>query len=306
MKRETQIGFIGTGTIGKPIALRLVAEYPNLTVFDLDTNATSDLLEQGAKRAASVAEIARGCEIVFASLPGPAQIEAVMLGEDGLLANTRNISTIVDLSTNALKLNRELSKQAASQNIHYLDAPVSGGKVAAEKGTLSVMVGGDKSAFAAVSPLLESFGNHINYMGPSGAGTLTKLINNQIFLSASVLVQEGFVMGAKAGMDPNDLLNVLNASSAAPMVERASLVLSKNFDMDIFALEIAAKDVAVALESANELGASMPLTKAASDVYTQALDLGLAKKDFFATVKVLEQAANVEVPPLNVAKGKRT
>ena len=132
-------------------------------------------------------------------------------------------------------------------------------------------------------------------MGAAGAGTLSKLINSQIFLAASVLVQEGFVMGVKAGMDPSAVLEVLEVSSAASVPGRASLFLSRKFAQDIFSLAIVAKDIDVALASAD---AQMPMTAAAAGGYQRALEQGLGAQDFYATVKVLEAAAGVSVPPL--------
>jgi 3-hydroxyisobutyrate dehydrogenase-like beta-hydroxyacid dehydrogenase len=294
----TDIGFIGTGTIGGPMASRLIACGHQLCVFDLDPAATQPQQAQGARRAASVAEIAQTCETVFLSLPGPPQISEVVQGTAGLLAHAGKLTTIVDLSTNAIELNRQLAALAAEKQIHYLDAPVSGGKVAARDGTLAVMVGGDPAAYEVVRPLIECIGQHVFYLGPSGAGTLTKLVNNQIFLCASVLIQEGFVMGAKAGMDPSAILKVLKVSSAGSLLARAPLVLSRKFDMDIFRLSIAAKDIEVALASADAVGAAMPMTRAASDIYQQALAKGLGAADFFATVKVLEALAGIELPSL--------
>lgn len=221
-----------------------------------------------------------------------------MLGETGLLANANGLSVIVDLSTNSLALSRELAKTAAAQDIHYLDAPVSGGKVAARDGTLAVMVGGARIAFDRAQPLIACFGKHIFYLGEAGAGTLTKLVNNQIFLSASVLIQEGFVLGAKAGMDPNTLLEVLKVSSAGPLLARANLVLGRNFNLDLFALGIAAKDVELALATAQALGVAMPATEGAFRVYEDARAQGLSRQDFYATVKVLERSAQTELPPL--------
>ena len=292
------IGFIGTGTIGAPMAMRLLDAGHGLRVFDLSADATRPHEDKGALRAASLREIAEQCAVVFLSLPGPQQIEAVMRGEGGLLAHGRPACTIIDLSTNAIALNRQLAEQASSQGMHYLDAPVSGGKVGALAGKLAVMVGGDRAAFDAVRHLIECFGENIFYMGAAGAGTLTKLVNNQIFLAASVLVQEGFVMGVKAGMDPSAVLEVLKVSSAASVLGRASLFLSRKFEQDIFSLAIAAKDIDVALASAQALGAEMPMTTAAAGVYQRALAAGLGAQDFFATVKVLEAAAGVTVPPL--------
>jgi len=296
------IGFIGAGTIGGPIALKLLERQHPMMAFDIDSNALVALTEKGAQVAATVADLGRACSIVFLSLPGPPQIEQVVLGDDGLIEHLHAPATIIDLSTNSVSLNREIALAAETKGIRYLDAPVSGGKVAAQKGTLSVMVGGDEAAFNEVRPLIESFGEHIFHMGGSGSGTLTKLINNQIFLCASVLIQEGFVMGAKAGMDPSALLEVLKESSAGSLLARAPLLLSGRYDLDVFALSIATKDIGVALESAQTVGARMPLTEAAHGVYTEALAQGLGKEDFFATAKVLEAAAGIQLPPLKKAK----
>lgn len=294
----TDIGFVGTGTIGAPMAMRLLDGGHRLRVFDLSTQATRPHEDKGALRAASLREVADHCAVIFLSLPGPKQIETVMLGAGGLLAHGRPASTIIDLSTNAIALNRQLASQASRQGLHYLDAPVSGGRVGAIAGKLAVMVGGDRAAFEAVRHLIACFGENIFYMGAAGAGTLTKLVNNQIFLAASVLVQEGFVMGVKAGMDPSAVLEVLKVSSAASVLGRASLFLSRKFEQDIFSLAIAAKDIDVALASAQDLGVEMPMTTAAAGVYQRALAAGLGAEDFYATVKVLEGTAGVTVPPL--------
>lgn len=292
------IGFIGTGTIGAPMALQLCKNEQPMLVYDIDPNATAVHAKHGAEVAKSVEEVARRCDVVFLSLPGPKQIEAVVLGDLGLLKSAVALKTIVDLSTNSVSLNRQIAAAATEHEINYLDAPVSGGKVAAENGTLAVMVGGDESAFTLVRPLIEFFGENIFHLGPAGAGTLTKLINNQIFLCASVLIQEGFVMGAKAGMDPSALLEVLKVSSAGPLMARAPLVLSRKFDLDVFALSIAAKDVALAVESAEAVGAAMPMTTAANQVYSDAVAAGLGAEDFFATIKVLEAQAQTALPAL--------
>lgn len=292
------IGFIGTGTIGGPMAMRILEQQHGLSVFDTNADALLPLIERGATKETDVAAIAASCSTVFLSLPGPAQIESVVLGAGGLLENLQPQSTIVDLSTNSVSLNRKVAKLTAAKEIHYLDAPVSGGKRAAIKGTLAVMIGGDETAFNRARPFIECFGDKLFYMGPSGSGTLTKLVNNQIFLSTSVLIQEGFVMGVKAGMDPSALLEVIKASSAGPLMANAPLVLSQKFDLDVFSLAIAAKDVGVALESADDLGAAMPMTKAAHGVYRDALAAGLGNEDFFATSKVLAATAGVEMPAL--------
>ncbi|MBK6660256.1 MAG: NAD(P)-dependent oxidoreductase [Proteobacteria bacterium] len=291
-------GFIGTGTIGAPMAMRLVEAGHDLTVFDLDAEATRALEDKGARRAASVAALAADCTTIFLSLPGPRHIEQVMLGADGVLAHARAGTIVVDLSTNAIALNRRIAEAARARDMQYLDAPVSGGRAGAMAGKLAVMVGGDREAFEAVREFIACFGENIFHLGEAGAGTLTKLINNQIFLAASVLVQEGFVMGAKAGMDPATLLEVLKVSSAGSVVGRAGLFLSRKFDAGLFALAIAGKDIDVALASAEDLGVEMPMTAAASGVYHDALTQGFGGEDFYATLKVLEGRAGVSVPVL--------
>jgi 3-hydroxyisobutyrate dehydrogenase-like beta-hydroxyacid dehydrogenase len=294
-------GFIGTGTIGAPIAAHLITDPGALRIFDTNEDAMQALVDQGAKRASSVRELAAECSTVFLSLPGPVQIEDVVLGNGGLLAHKGALTTIVDLSTNSIALNREISARAQAVRVHYLDAPVSGGKAGARDGSLAIMVGGDETAFTRVRPLLERFGSNIFYLGPAGSGTMAKLINNQLFLAASVLVQEGFVMGAKAGMDPNTLSEVLKASSAAALMRIAPMALSRKFDLGVFALSIAAKDIAIATESADALGAEVPLAKAASAIYERAIADGYGQEDFYATLKVFETSADVVTPPLEKA-----
>ncbi|MGE0484995.1 MAG: NAD(P)-dependent oxidoreductase [Gammaproteobacteria bacterium] len=294
----TTLGFVGTGTIGAPMAGRLLAAGHALEVLDANPAACAALCDAGATLAVSLPALAARCATVFLSLPGPAAIEAVMLGDDGLLAQPGALTTIVDLSTNALDLNRRLAEEAAARGVAYLDAPVSGGKAAAAAGKLAVMVGGDAAAFERVRPLLDCFAAHVFHLGPAGAGTLAKLVNNQIFLAASVLVQEGFVLGAKAGMDANVLREVLEVSSAGPYLARAELVLSHRYDRDLFALGIAAKDIRLALDSAAAVGAEMPLTAAAQQVYARALELGDARDDFHATLRALEDAAQTTVASL--------
>jgi len=293
-----ETGFIGTGTIGSPMAMRLIDGGHRLQVFDVNPEACRPHEDRGAQRADSVAALAARCATVLLSLPGPKQIEQVMLADDGVLAHAAPGTVIVDLSTNAIALNRRIARAAAARDMQYLDAPVSGGRAGAMAGKLAVMVGGDRAAFEAVRELIACFGENIFYLGESGAGTLTKLINNQIFLAASVLVQEGFVLGAKAGMDPATVLDVLKVSSAGSVVGRAGLFLSRKFDADLFALSIASKDIDVALASAQDLDVEMPMTSAAAAVYHRALEQGLGAEDFYATIKVLEGSAGVSVPVL--------
>jgi 3-hydroxyisobutyrate dehydrogenase-like beta-hydroxyacid dehydrogenase len=182
--------------------------------------------------------------------------------------------------------------------VHYLDAPVSGGAMGAAQGTLTVMASGDAGAFARVEPLFAAFAKHVFHLGAPGAGTLVKLINNAIFLCAGLLAQEGFVLGARAGLEPRRLLEILKLSSAGIYSGLVETTLARDFERAFFSLSLAEKDVALALESARSLAVPMPVTSAAHQTYLRALAQGLGGQVFFATLQAIERAAGVEVPAL--------
>jgi 3-hydroxyisobutyrate dehydrogenase-like beta-hydroxyacid dehydrogenase len=300
-----RVGFVGLGNMGRPIASHVLAAGHALAVWDVAPGAVDALAQAGASAATDLGVLAAASDVVFLSLPGPPEVDAVVVGERGLLGTLASGAVVVDLSTNSVAGARRLAGAAAERGVSFLDAPVSGGKAGAEAGTLSTMVGGAPEAFEAVRPLLDCFAAKVFHVGPAGAGALAKLVNNQIFLCASVLVQEGFVLGARAGMDPADLLEILKASSAASVVGAAPMFLRRAFDDVTFKLSIAEKDVAVALDSADELGVSMPTTAAALGVYRDAIDRGLADKVFTATLLALEARAGVEVPVLRRREAPR-
>jgi 3-hydroxyisobutyrate dehydrogenase-like beta-hydroxyacid dehydrogenase len=290
-----KLGFIGTGTMGNPIAARLIAAGHELVVSDASRAATRDLEERGARYAASARAVAQECAVVFTSLPGPVQVRAVVEGPDGLLAAQRPDLVHVDLSTSSFDAVQSLCAVEAAASVVLIDAPVSGGAHGAGQGTLAVMASGDRAAYDAVRPLFDAFASNVFYLGASGRGTIAKLVNNLIFLAGALVVQEGFVLAAKAGLGASELLPIVNASSARLYAGMAPLFVGRNFEMALFKLGIAEKDVALALESARELAAPLPLAEAAALTYRRAVDEGRADQVFFATLATLERAAGVEV-----------
>jgi 3-hydroxyisobutyrate dehydrogenase-like beta-hydroxyacid dehydrogenase len=288
------VGFIGTGVIGTPMATRVLAAGRDLVVHDARPDAAESVIQAGATWASTPAEVAHQCPIVLLSLPGPAEVEEVVAGTDGVLAGARAGTVVVDLSTNSVATVRRLHQRCAADGVHYVDAPVSGGAVGAANGTLAIMASGDAEAIARAEPVLETFGR-VAKLGASGSGTIVKLVNNQIFLCASVVVQEAAVLAAKAGFDGDELLEILKVSSAAPYVGYAPLVLGHRYDTGVFALALAEKDVALALESARALGVSMPVAAAAHQTYLRALTAGLGRADFVATMQVVEADAGITV-----------
>lgn len=292
-----KLGFIGTGNIGNPMARTLQRADFDLTVCDLLHEAAQNLVDAGAHFAATPREVAERADIVLTSLPAPPQLDAVLSGPDGLLEGARAGLVHIDLSTMSLPAARAAREREAAVGAHFIDAPVSGGKWAAEKGELTLMVSGERSAFEAVEPVLETLGKNVFYLGEeAGTGTLFKLINNQIFLCAGQLCQEGLVLGAKAGLDLDRLLEVLKVSSAGMFCGLAGITMARSWEESSYDLALAEKDVRLALESAQDLGVPMPATAASHQTYADALADGLGEKFFIATLAALEERAGAKVP----------
>ena len=293
-----QVGFIGTGTMGHPMAANVVAAGHAVRVHDVVPGATDRLVRLGALDTPSPAAAASGADVVLLSLPGPAEVRTAVLGTDGVLTADPLPRMVVDLSTNSPGTVAELAEQCTRRGVTFVDAPVSGGVARAETGTVAVLVGGDPESFEAIHPILTAIGREILHVGPCGAGTVAKIVNNQLFLAGAVAVQEAYVLGAALGMSPTDLHQVVAASSAAPYAKLAPLLLGRAFDDVIFRLDIAAKDLHLAVASADEAGVDVPLTRAAADVYAAAVDHGDARLVFHATLRELERRADIELPPL--------
>jgi 3-hydroxyisobutyrate dehydrogenase-like beta-hydroxyacid dehydrogenase len=226
-------------------------------------------------------------------------VEAVACGQGGLLSGFRPGDVHVDLTTGSFARARWLAEQEAAAGVSYLDAPVSGGRVGVEQGSLSVMASGPRPALDRVRPVLEAFAGHIFYLGDqTGTGTLAKLVNNAIVLCSGLVTQEALALAAKAGLDAGTLLEVLESSSSAIYLGMARLTLAREFDDAFFTLALAEKDVSLALQSAADLKVEMGVTSAAHALYRRALEAGLGDKVFFATLKVVEEAAGTRVPRL--------
>ncbi len=287
------VGFVGTGTMGAPIAGHLVAAGHDVRVYDRSPEAMARVA--GASPAGSAAAAAAGAACVFLSLPGPPEVSEAV---EGVLVADPLPTRIVDLSTNSPDVVRRLHERCAAAGVRFVDAPVSGGRIKAESGELAVLVGGDDVDVAAVEPLLQPFAAQVFHVGPPGTGTVAKLVNNQLFLAAAVLVQEAYVLGAAAGLEPSKLHRIMRASSAAPYATLAPLLLGRDFDDVIFRLDIATKDLTLAVETATTQGVTVPVSEAALDVYRAALEAGLGSKAFHATLTEIERRAGIELPAL--------
>jgi 3-hydroxyisobutyrate dehydrogenase-like beta-hydroxyacid dehydrogenase len=268
------VGFIGTGNIGAPMATNLVRAGFELRVFDLDPARIETLVELGAEPGGSVLEIAETCPTIVTSLPGPPEVEQVLLGDGGVLEGAREGTIHVDLSTNLPSVVQRLAAAAAERGVVFLDAPVSGGVPRAREGTLAVMVGGDAAAFETCRPLFEAIGDHVFHMGESGRGSLVKLVNNMVALSARQIMVEGLALARSAGLDPKRAHEVMSVSSAGRYVGGAQRLLDGEFDSPTFTLRLARKDLGLAMQVARDSGLPTPLLAAAHDNLSRALGAG--------------------------------
>ena len=292
-----KIGFIGVGNMGGPMCRNIIKKTNHtVTVFDLDPASVKACTDLGATAGKSVAEIAAGTEVIMTSLPMPKDVEAVALGAGGILENARPGTIYFDLSTNALTNVRAIAAKLKEKGITMLDAPVSGGVVGAEAGTIAIMVGGDKAVFDQHLPMLQSFGANVLHMGELGTGTIAKLVNNMMAFCNMAAAAEGMMLGSMAGIDPDKLRQVISNSSGNSSAYRlfSDRVTKGNFKAS-FALDLAYKDMHLALELADQLSSPTPLAAQTHNLMRLARGMGLGSSDTASMMRVYETALKREV-----------
>jgi 3-hydroxyisobutyrate dehydrogenase-like beta-hydroxyacid dehydrogenase len=293
------VGFIGLGNMGSGMAGNIQkADYP-LVVYDIRCATASSLVEQGARLATSAAEVARLSDVTFTSLPGPAEVEAVALGPQGILEGIRPGGIYVDLSTSRPTLIRQIEPRFRDQGAHVLDAPVSGGKSGAATRNLAVMVGGERAIYERIKPILDAFGDKVFYAGSIGAGSVCKLVHNMIGHGIRQAIAEGLTLGVKAGVDAETLWECVRRGSTGRMrtlhegIPRT--VFRGEFDAAGFALALARKDIALATELGREFNVPMPMANLAEQIAIEGLNRGWEEKDSSVTFLLQEEAAGVQV-----------
>src|SRR5258706_3682240 len=201
-----RIGFIGLGNMGGPMALNLLKAGHTLSVHDIQRDRADAHVAGGARFAASAADVAESSELIFTSLPGPKEVEAVALGENGLLGRIASNAVYADLSTNSPTVIRRIHASFAQRGVAMLDAPVSGGIAGARAATLSLMVGGDEAVYRKIKPALDAIGDKVTYIGAIGSGSVAKLVHNMIVFGSVQLLAEAFTMGVRAGVPAEALV----------------------------------------------------------------------------------------------------
>lgn len=293
-----KVGFIGLGRMGQGMARNLAKSGVPLLVYDLSQDAVQTLTAVGAQAASNVAELARQVDVLFTSLPGPVQIEEVILGPQGVMAHMRPGLVLFDLSTNSLSLCRRIHGAFLERGAHMLDAPVSGGPAGAASGELALWVGGDKTVFEQHLALLRAIGNQPSHVGVIGAGTVAKLAHNLLGYMFLESMAEVFSLAVKAGMDPLDLWEAMRlglVGRGSPMNMLVNQFLPGKYEPPAFALKLAHKDVSLATAMAKELGVPMRLANLTLEEMTEALARGLGDQDSRAYMKLQLERAGVSI-----------
>ncbi len=289
-------GFIGLGTMGGPMAANLQKSGTPLIVHDLHRQAAGRVEAAGATWAATPREVAAGAEVVFTSLPAPADVAAVADGADGLLAGLRPGAVWFDLSTNSLAVIRALHARCAAAGVALLDAPVSGGPKGANSGRLAIWVGGDRAAFDAHRAALDAIGDRARYIGAIGAGTIAKLTHNAAGAAINQVLAEVFTMGVKAGVEPLALWEAIRqgATGRNRVFDRmGDHFLTGSYDPPEFAFRLIHKDVSLAAELGREVGVPMRMVNLALAEMTETLSRGWGGRDSRVSMKLQEERSGI-------------
>ena len=293
-----KVGFIGLGTMGASMAYNCLQGGNEMVVHDIRRESATQHLEAGATWADSPREVAETSEIVFTSLPGPTEVEAVGLGEDGILEGMSEGKVYFDLSTSTPTLIRRIHEQAAARGIQVLDAPVSGGPRGAASRNLAIWVGGDKEVFDRCQPVLDSIGDKAYYVGPIGCGAIAKLVHNCTGYIVQAALAEVFTMGVKAGVEPLALWQAVRKGAQGrrgTFEGLAEHLLPGKFDPPDFALRLARKDVDLALSVGREYDVPMRLAQLTLQEMTEALNRGWGHRDSRVAMLLQEERSGVEV-----------
>jgi 3-hydroxyisobutyrate dehydrogenase len=293
-----QVGFIGIGTMGAGMALNVRRAGHDLLVHDLRRECAQPHEAAGARWAASIGEIGRSCDVVFTSLPGPQEVEAAALGDDGLLATLLPGSAWFDLSTNSPALLRRLGPMFADKGVQFLDAPVSGGPAGARSGKLALYVGGDPATFERYASLLRAIGDQAMYVGPLAAGTIAKLSHNCASFRIRMVIAEVFSLGVKAGVEPLALWHAMRQGATGRRRTFDGVgeqFLLNRYQPAAFALRLAHKDLMLALELAHASEVPMPMAEQAMRDFTAALERGWGEDDSRSPMRLQLERAGVSI-----------
>ena len=293
-----KVGFIGLGTMGAGMAANLRKAGYELVVYDIRKDSAQPLLAAGASWVDTVAELGQVSDVVFTSLPGPKEMQALGVGEGGLLGSMRQGTTWFDLTTNSPTTVRDVARRFQEKGIALLDAPVSGGPSGARSGKLALYIGGDRAVFDKHKELLDAIGDRVMYVGDVGAGNTAKLVHNLISLVTRMGIAEGMSLGVKAGLDPVELWNAVRQGAigrARTLDLVAEQYLQSSYDPPSFALRLALKDFNLARDLAREFEVPMKQAEVAYQDYVAAMERGWSELDSRSPMMLQNERAGVTI-----------
>jgi 2-hydroxy-3-oxopropionate reductase len=290
------IGFIGLGIMGKPMAKNLLKAGYQLIVYDINTEPVKELIKAGAREGKSSQDVASQSEVIITMLPNSPEVKEVVLGEKGVIYGVRSGTVLIDMSSITPLTSKELSEKLQRKGVAMLDAPVSGGEPKAIDGTLAIMVGGPQETFDKTKDILNVMGASVTRVGEIGSGNITKLANQIIVALNIAAMGEAMVLATKAGVDPEKVYQAIRGGLAGSTVLDAKmpLVLDGNFKPG-FRIELHMKDMMNALDTAREMGVPVFLSSQVMEIMKSLKADGKAKDDHGGIIQFYEKLAKVEV-----------
>jgi len=292
------IGFIGLGAMGKPMALNLIKKGFALWVYDIVQEKMKPLIAQGAGACGSSREVAEGCPIIITILPAPPDVRRAVLGKEGVIEGIKPGAILIEMSTIDPITSREVAQALAAKGARMLDAPVARGVPAAEAGTLSIFVGGDKKVYEECQEILKAMGTDIFHVGEVGCGHVVKMVNNLILAGTITVLSESLVLGVKAGVKPDLLYEALCEGSAGSFALKNQIgqsVMKGVFEEGRFPVDYMIKDLGLAMETGKSLHVPLPFGALAMQVYESARAAGKGKKYYPVVITQWEELTGVKV-----------
>jgi 2-hydroxy-3-oxopropionate reductase len=291
--KNEKIGFIGLGIMGKPMVRNLLKTGYSPIVYNRSQDSIDEMTAEGATAANSAKEVAEKSDVVITMLPDTPDVEAVVLGENGVLAGARKELLLIDMSSISPVVTREIASEAEKKGVKMLDAPVSGGDKGAIAGTLSIMVGGEAEDFTRARPIFEAMGKTIVHCGPVGSGQIVKACNQIVVALVIEAVSEALVLGSKAGVKAEIILQVLSGGLAQTRVMdlRGPTMIEHNFAPG-FKARLHRKDLNIILQTAREYGVALPVSEIVEQMFTNLVEHGKGDLDHSALLTVIEELSN--------------
>lgn len=291
-----KLGFVGLGRMGRPMVENLLKKGFEVTVHNRSRAVVDELAKQGARAAGSPREVVEAADMVLTALPTVETVEELYFGVDGLVASANSGQVLIDHSTVGPETTRRIYDAARGKGVGFLDAPMSGGPAGAQNAALTFMIGGDDETFERARPIFEALGKNVHHVGPSGSGTIVKLVNQLLVGVHTSAASEAIAFAVKAGADPKKVLEVIGSSfgGSAMFNRNVPLMLERKFEAAT-SVNLILKDLGLIKDVGRQVGARMLLTSLAEEVFKEARSLGNGDKDMAATVLTLEGLMGVEV-----------